>query len=148
MKSKSLFSVVVFLVLVSMTVAACTPATPTTAPVEVQPTAVPVEPTAVPAQPTAVPVEPVATFEGMVQTAPDCDYGGLIKEIAAIDELTVQFTMCVRTRHSRLKQLSLLLLSSRRNGLRQLWFPVKFLKNQLEPDLIISIPGIVAIASY
>jgi ABC-type transport system substrate-binding protein len=95
MKSKSLFSVVVFLVLVSMTVAACTPAAPTPAPVEVQPTAVPVEPTAVPAKPTAAPVEPVATFEGMVQTAPDCDYGGLIKEIAAVDELTVQFTMCV-----------------------------------------------------
>ncbi|NTW43138.1 MAG: peptide ABC transporter substrate-binding protein [Anaerolineaceae bacterium] len=95
MKSKSLFSVVVFLVLVSMTVAACTPAAPTAAPVEVQPTAVPVEPTAVPAKPTAAPVEPVATFEGMVQTAPDCDYGGLIKEIAAVDELTVQFTMCV-----------------------------------------------------
>jgi peptide/nickel transport system substrate-binding protein len=95
MKFKSLFSVVVFLVLVSMTVAACTPAAPTTAPVEVQPTAVPVEPTAVPAEPTAVPVEPMPAFEGMVQTAPDCDYGGLIKEIAAVDELTVQFTMCV-----------------------------------------------------
>jgi len=95
MKSKSLLSVVVFLVLVSMTVAACTPAAPTSAPVEVQPTAVPVEPTAVPAEPTAVPEEPVAAFEGMVQTAPDCDYGGLIKEIAAVDELTVQFTMCV-----------------------------------------------------
>lgn len=95
MKSKSLLSVVVFLVLVSMTVAACTPAAPTSAPVEVQPTAVTVEPTAVPAEPTAVPEEPVAAFEGMVQTAPDCDYGGLIKEIAAVDELTVQFTMCV-----------------------------------------------------
>ncbi len=95
MKSKSLFSVVVFLVLVSLTVAACTPAAPTAAPVEVQPTAVPVEPTAVPAEPTAVPVEPMPAFEGMVQTAPDCDYGGLIKEIAAVDELTVQFTMCV-----------------------------------------------------
>ncbi len=30
----------------------------------------------------------------MVVTAPDCDYGGLFKEIAAIDPLTVQFTMC------------------------------------------------------
>ncbi|PKN86798.1 MAG: peptide ABC transporter substrate-binding protein [Chloroflexi bacterium HGW-Chloroflexi-8] len=95
MKSRSLLSAVIFLVLVSMAVAACTPAAPTAAPVEVQPTAVPVEPTAVPAEPTAVPVEPMPAFEGMVQTAPDCDYGGLIKEIAAVDELTVQFTMCV-----------------------------------------------------
>lgn len=94
MKSKSLYSAVIFLVLLSMAVAACTPAAPTEVPVVEQPTAVPVEPTAVPAEPTAVPVEPVA-YEGMVQTAPDCDYGGLIKEIAAVDELTVQFTMCV-----------------------------------------------------
>ena len=33
--------------------------------------------------------------EPMVVTAPDCDYGGTIKEIAAIDEKTVKFTMCV-----------------------------------------------------
>ncbi|RLC90286.1 MAG: peptide ABC transporter substrate-binding protein, partial [Chloroflexi bacterium] len=39
--------------------------------------------------------EPVAAFEPMVVAAPDCDYGGLIKEIAALDENTVQFTMCV-----------------------------------------------------
>jgi len=30
----------------------------------------------------------------MVVSAPDCDYGGLFKEIAAINPLTVQFTMC------------------------------------------------------
>ncbi len=34
-------------------------------------------------------------FEPLVMTAPDCDYGGLFKEIAALDEYTVQFTMCV-----------------------------------------------------
>ncbi len=28
-------------------------------------------------------------------TAPDCEYGGIIKEIAAVDETTVRFTMCV-----------------------------------------------------
>lgn len=37
-------------------------------------------------------VEPAGDL--MVVTAPDCDYGGLFKEIAAIDPLTVQFTMC------------------------------------------------------
>ena len=31
----------------------------------------------------------------MVLTSPDCDYGGLFKEIAAVDASTVQFTMCV-----------------------------------------------------
>lgn len=38
--------------------------------------------------------EEMAAFEPMVMTAENCDYGGLIKEIAALDELTVQFTMC------------------------------------------------------
>lgn len=38
--------------------------------------------------------EPMAEFEPMVVTAESCDYGGLIKEIAATDELTVQFTLC------------------------------------------------------
>lgn len=34
-------------------------------------------------------------YEGMVVSAPDCEYGGLIKEIAAVDSKTVKFTMCV-----------------------------------------------------
>lgn len=38
--------------------------------------------------------ESMAEFEPMVATADNCDYGGLLKEIAAVDELTVQFTMC------------------------------------------------------
>lgn len=38
--------------------------------------------------------EPMAEFEPMVMAADNCDYGGLLKEIAAVDELTVQFTMC------------------------------------------------------
>ena len=95
MRSKTLFSVVFLLVLVSLVAAACTPAPATQPPVVDQPTEVVAEPTAeatmAPEEPTT---EPMA-FEGMVQTAPDCDYGGLIKEIASLDELTVQFTMCV-----------------------------------------------------
>ncbi|MEJ2749355.1 MAG: ABC transporter substrate-binding protein [Anaerolineae bacterium] len=35
-----------------------------------------------------------AAFEPMVMTADNCDYGGLFKEIAALDMYTVQFTMC------------------------------------------------------
>jgi ABC-type transport system substrate-binding protein len=38
--------------------------------------------------------EPAAEFEPMVLTAPDCEYGGKIQQIAALDELTVEFTMC------------------------------------------------------
>jgi ABC-type transport system substrate-binding protein len=44
-------------------------------------------------EPTEAPMEEMA-FEPMVVSAENCDYGGLIKEIAALDELTVQFTMC------------------------------------------------------
>ncbi|MEZ4516815.1 MAG: ABC transporter substrate-binding protein [Chloroflexota bacterium] len=38
--------------------------------------------------------EAMADFEPMVVSAPDCDYGGLFQEIAALDEHTVQFSMC------------------------------------------------------
>jgi len=38
--------------------------------------------------------EAVAEEELMVLRAPNCDYGGKILEIAALDPLTVQFTMC------------------------------------------------------
>jgi ABC-type transport system substrate-binding protein len=101
MKSRTLFSVVFALVLLSMLVVACQPAAPaadaTKAPEVVEnATAVPAEvmPTDVPAEPMDNPYEEVA-FEPMVLTAPDCEYGGLIKEIASLDESTVQFTMCV-----------------------------------------------------
>jgi ABC-type transport system substrate-binding protein len=47
------------------------------------------------AEPTSEPMEEAMAFEPMVMAADNCDYGGLIKEIAALDELTVQFTMCV-----------------------------------------------------
>jgi len=71
-------------------------AEPTEVPAE-EPTAVPAEePTAEPVEePTAEPVEEPMAFEPMVITADNCDYGGLFKEIAAVDENTVQFTMCV-----------------------------------------------------
>ncbi len=36
----------------------------------------------------------MSDFEPMVVAAESCEYGGLIQEIAATDELTVQFTMC------------------------------------------------------
>lgn len=38
--------------------------------------------------------EAAPALKPMSLAAPDCQYGGLFKEIAALDELTVQFTMC------------------------------------------------------
>ena len=82
MKRKSLFYVVMSLfTLVSLGLTACQKATPT-------PTA---EPPA--AQPTAT-SEPEEAFEPMSISVPDCSYGGKIREIAAVDELTVRFSFC------------------------------------------------------
>ena len=94
MRSKSLLSVLFVLIVLSMLVVACQPTAPA-APVEPAAPAAPAEPAApaAPAEP-AAPVEPSADFEPMSLAAPDCDYGGLIKEIAALDEFTVQFSMC------------------------------------------------------
>ncbi|MEA3310004.1 MAG: ABC transporter substrate-binding protein [Chloroflexota bacterium] len=86
MKRKSLLILLTLGVLLSLALMGCgKKAEPTQEPAAV----VTEEPAAV------VTEEPAAAFEPMVVTAPDCDYGGLIKEIAALDEGTVQFTMCV-----------------------------------------------------
>jgi len=88
MKSKKLYALIAAAMLLSMVLAACAPAA----------TPAPAEPAA-PAAPAATEVpateEPVAEFEPLVITAPDCEYGGILKEIAALDEYTVQFSMCV-----------------------------------------------------
>jgi peptide/nickel transport system substrate-binding protein len=87
MKSKNVFILLTVLVVVSMLLAACGKATEAPAPVE--------EP-APAEEPAPVEEEPAAPpYEGMSLAAPDCDYGGMIKEIAALDEFTVRFTMCV-----------------------------------------------------
>jgi len=47
--------------------------------------------------PAATPVPPTATvvpFKAMTYAAPNCDYGGLMKSIEAVDEYTVKFTEC------------------------------------------------------
>ncbi|MGC8856822.1 MAG: hypothetical protein ACP5QU_08490, partial [Anaerolineae bacterium] len=33
-------------------------------------------------------------FEPMIYSAPDCNYGGEMKSIEAVDEFTVKFTLC------------------------------------------------------
>lgn len=87
MKAKPVFWIIAVLVMASMILAACQPAATT------EPGEQPTQPPAV--QPTEVVAPPPAAFEPMVMAAPDCEYGGVIKEIAALDELTVRFTLCV-----------------------------------------------------
>lgn len=80
MKRKSLFYVVMSLfTLLSLGLSACQTPAPTAAPPAAQPTATP---------------EPKEAFVPMSVSAPDCEYGGKIKEIAAVDELTVRFSLC------------------------------------------------------
>jgi len=43
----------------------------------------------------AVATEAPVAYEGMMAEAPNCDYGGEIKSMEAVDELTVKVTLCV-----------------------------------------------------
>lgn len=80
MKRKSLFYVMMSLfTLLSLGLSACQKPTPTVAPPAAQPTAT---------------TPPKAAFVPTSVSAPDCEYGGKIKEIAAVDELTVRFSLC------------------------------------------------------
>jgi peptide/nickel transport system substrate-binding protein len=88
------------LVIASLVLAACGPGATTvspTAPAPTQPPATTAAPTVAPTEPAATEaptVAPTETPAGMMFEAPDCEYGGLIKSIEAVDELTVKFTMC------------------------------------------------------
>lgn len=99
MRHYVLVAFVLLVLLLGACAPAATPAAPTPAPAA--PTEAPAAPTEAPAAPTEAPAPtevppPTETpaAELMVVSAPDCEYGGLLKEIAAIDPLTVQFTMC------------------------------------------------------
>jgi len=58
----------------------------------------PAEPTAAPAEEQAAPAEEQSTeveaAEMMTKTEADCAYGGELKSIEAVDDLTVKFTLC------------------------------------------------------
>ena len=88
--NRKLYSIMSLVLALAFIAAACAPAaTPA-------PTAAPTQPPAPTAVPATKPPEPTAmpAFEGMMMEAPNCDYGGLVKSIKAVDELTVEFTMC------------------------------------------------------
>ena len=98
MKHNRLFVFIVALMSVSMILAACAPkaVATTAAPVVEKPTVAPTAaPTAVPPEPTPTPRPPYdpASFKKVITG--DCANGQLLKEIAAVDDLTVKFTMCV-----------------------------------------------------
>jgi ABC-type transport system substrate-binding protein len=87
---RSLYVLLSLFVLASMVLAACgTPAT------EAPPAVEPAQPTEAPA-PTEAPVEPAAPFVGEKLEAPggNCDYGGTVKSVEALDQFTVAFTFC------------------------------------------------------
>jgi hypothetical protein len=100
MKHNKIYLIVAGIVLFSMVLAACAPQVSQPIATEVpeisQPIATPEESVATepPAteepvateEPTEVPAAPA--YEGMVYAAPNCDYGGILKSIEAVDELT------------------------------------------------------------
>ncbi|MFC1878407.1 ABC transporter substrate-binding protein [Chloroflexota bacterium] len=99
MNRKTFYVLGIFILLLSLILGACAaPAQETAEPVEPAEPAEPVEP-AEPAEPveTEEPMEteePPMEFEPMMVEAADCEYGGKIKAIKALDAYTVEFTMC------------------------------------------------------
>ena len=89
MKTKFMYMFLAALMILSLALTACQPEAAAT------PEAAAEEPAAAAEEPAAEEAVAEEPTELMVVTAPDCDYGGLIKEIAAVDASTVQFTMCV-----------------------------------------------------
>jgi ABC-type transport system substrate-binding protein len=93
---RNLFVLLSMLVIASVMLAACgggAPATEEPAPTEAPATEAP-ETEAPTEAATEAPTE-AAAYEGMMVESPDCDYGGEIKSIEAVDEFTVKFTLCV-----------------------------------------------------
>jgi len=79
------------LVLASMILAACGGGPVATQVATDEPAAPPTE------APTkeAPATEPPAAYEGVKAEAPNCDYGGEVKSIEAVDEFTVKISLCV-----------------------------------------------------
>ncbi len=90
---RNLYVLLSLLVLASVVLAACggTPATEAPAATDAPATEAPTELPATEAPATEAP----SAYEGMMVESPDCDYGGEVKSIEAVDEFTVKFTLCV-----------------------------------------------------
>ena len=86
MKRSKIQTLLAFAVVLIMALAACGPAAPTGAG-----DAAEAEATEAPAEESAMEEGP---FEPMSVAAENCDYGGKISSIEAVDELTVQFNLC------------------------------------------------------
>lgn len=71
MNKKVLFTLLAVMVVLSMVITSCAPSTTAAKPYKEQ------------------------AFAPMSVAAPNCDYGGIIKEIKSVDALTVQFDLCV-----------------------------------------------------
>ncbi len=71
MNKKALFTLLAVVVVMSMVIASCAPSQTASKPYKEQ------------------------DFAPMSVAAPNCDYGGIIKEIKSVDALTVQFDLCV-----------------------------------------------------
>lgn len=99
MKSKSIFLILSLLVVFSMLLTACAaPAAEAPQPAEEKPAEAPPPAEEAPAEEPAPAEEAPAEepqMELMSVAAKDCEYGGIIKEIKALDPLTVEFSMCV-----------------------------------------------------
>jgi peptide/nickel transport system substrate-binding protein len=90
---RNLFALLSLLVITSVMLTACGgAATEAPAPIEDPATEAPA-PTEAPAT-EAPETEAPADFDGMSVAAPDCDYGGKISSIEAVDQLTVVFNLC------------------------------------------------------
>jgi peptide/nickel transport system substrate-binding protein len=93
---RNLYALLSLLVLGSIVLSACGGAAPTEAPAATEPPAAATEPPAAATEPpTAAPTEPPVAYEGMKMEAPNCDYGGEIKSIEAVDQFTVKISLCV-----------------------------------------------------
>jgi peptide/nickel transport system substrate-binding protein len=93
---RNLFVLLSLLVIASvLTACGGAPATATEAPVITEPPteAVTEEPTEAATEAPAT--EAPSTYEGMMVEAPDCEYGGEVKSIEAVDEFTVKVSLCV-----------------------------------------------------
>lgn len=90
---RNLFALLSLLVLASMVLSACGGATATEAPTEEPAAPTEAPPTEAPPA-TEAPTEAPA-YEGMKMEAPNCDYGGELKSIEAVDQYTVKFSLCL-----------------------------------------------------